>query len=72
MLVQACLGLSGDAWNKRIIVDRPTLPIGIDGLAVRRLRVGATEVDVIFQRVGGHVVCHLERDEDHVALVVQQ
>ena len=72
MLVQACLGLSVDGWKRRVIVDRPTLPIGIDSLTVRRLRVGDAEVDVHFQHVGDHVVCHLERDEDHVALVVQQ
>jgi glycogen debranching enzyme/glycosyltransferase involved in cell wall biosynthesis len=72
MLVQACLGLSVDGWKGRVIVDRPTLPIGIDTLTVRRLRVGEAEVDVLFQRAGDHVVCHLERDEDHISLVVQQ
>jgi len=72
MLVQACLGLSVDGWNRRVVVDRPTLPIGIDSLTVRRLRVGDVEVDVLFQRAGDHVVCHLERDEEHIALVVQQ
>ena len=72
MLVQACLGLSVDGWKGRVIVDRPTLPIGIDSLTVRRLRVGESEVDVLFQRVGDQVVCHLERDDDHIALVVQQ
>jgi hypothetical protein len=73
MLVQACLGLKVDGWNNRIIVNNPTLPIGIDGLTVRGLRVGEARVDVIFQRLGRHVVCYLaERHVGDVALHVQQ
>jgi glycogen debranching enzyme/glycosyltransferase involved in cell wall biosynthesis len=73
MLVQACLGLRVDGWNNRIIVDRPTLPIGIDGLTVRGLQVGESRVDVIFQRLGRHVVCYLsERHVGDVALHVLQ
>jgi len=73
MMVQACLGLSVDGWNQRIVVNRPLLPIGIDSLTIRRLRVGEAEVDVFFQRLGDHVVCYLgERDESDVALLVHR
>jgi len=73
MLVQACLGLSVEGWNRRIVVNRPTLPIGIDSLAVRRLQVGRSQVDLLFQRLGNHVVCHLgEGNEGEIRLLVQE
>jgi glycogen debranching enzyme/glycosyltransferase involved in cell wall biosynthesis len=72
MLVQACLGLSVDGWNRTVIVNHPQLPIGIDNLAIRRLRVGDAQVDVLFQRLGDHVVSYLERNEGNIALLVQR
>lgn len=73
MLVQSCLGLSVDGAHRRVIVNRPMLPIGIDGLTVRNLPVAGAHVDVLFQRLGQHVVCHLgERNEGGVELHVRQ
>ena len=60
MMLQACLGLSVDAWRGEIHVDRPRLPIGIDQLTVRRLTVGNAAVDLTFQRIGERVVAFPE------------
>ena len=72
MMLQSCLGLRVDGWAGEIVVDRPRLPIGIDGLTVRRLRVGQFSVDVHFRRVGDRVACHLDRQhEGLVPLIVR-
>ncbi|TIP14281.1 amylo-alpha-1,6-glucosidase [Mesorhizobium sp.] len=72
MLMQACLGMEIDGWDSEIRVARPRLPIGIDTLTLRHLRVGATVVDLNFQRVGDRVVAFLsDRHEGLVPLIVR-
>lgn len=72
MLMQACLGLEIDGWDGEIRVTRPRLPIGIDTLTLRHLGVGATKVDLTFQRVGDRVVAFLaDRHEGLVPLIVR-
>ncbi len=72
MLMQACLGLEIDGWDGEIRVTRPRLPIGIDTLTMRHLGVGATAVDLTFQRVGDRVVAFLaDRHEGLVPLIVR-
>ena len=50
MLLQACLGLQIDAFKRRVDIVHPRLPIGIDRLRIQGLRVGATSVDLMFDR----------------------
>jgi glycogen debranching enzyme len=72
MLMQACLGLEIDGLKGEIQVTRPRLPIGIDHLTIRRLSVGAAEVDLSFQRVGDRVVAYLgTRHEGLAPLIVR-
>jgi len=56
MLLQACLGLRVDGIRREIHVDRPMLPIGIDHLELRHVRIGDLSTDIVFQRVGERVV----------------
>jgi glycogen debranching enzyme len=71
MLMQACLGLEIDGWKGEIHVTRPRLPIGIDSLTVRHLRVGKTVHDLTFQRVGDRVGAFLaDRHEGLAPLIV--
>ncbi len=55
MALQACLGLHVHGGSGEISIVDPRLPIGIDQLHVRGLRVGEDRVDLTFQRVGSHV-----------------
>jgi glycogen debranching enzyme len=50
MLLEACLGMSIDAPNKRIILEQPFLPPVISQLWIRRLEVGSASVDLHFER----------------------
>jgi glycogen debranching enzyme len=56
MLLQACLGVTIDAWHGEIVIDRPALPREIDWLHVKGLALGASMVDLVFQRANGRVV----------------
>jgi glycogen debranching enzyme len=72
MLMQACLGVAIDGWKGELHVNRPRLPIGIDGLTVRHLKVGEAVVDLMFQRVGDRVVAFLaDRHEGLAPLIVR-
>ena len=72
MLLQACLGVDVDGWRGEILVDRPQLPLGVDQVALRGLAVGPHIVDVVFRRVGEHVVTFTEGpDADAVPLRIR-
>lgn len=55
MLLQSCLGLHLDGLRCAIEIDRPRLPLGIDHLQIRRLRLGETTLDLEFHRLGERV-----------------
>jgi glycogen debranching enzyme len=61
MVLQACLGLSVDAFSREVRIDRPTLPHELSRLAIRRLAVADSSVDLVFQRANGRVVASAER-----------
>ena len=70
MVLQACLGVSIDAFAREVRIDRPTLPREIERLAVRRLPVGGSSVDLVFQRTAGRVVASTERMPGDVKVTV--
>jgi len=70
LLLQSCLGLDIDAPNKKICLDRPELPTGLDRVTLRNLRVGNACVDLVFQRHERDVGVHLERRDGDVEVVV--
>jgi len=55
MLLQACLGISIDATNRVIHIDRPELPSEIERLALRDLAIDDARVSLLFERVGERV-----------------
>jgi len=50
MLLEACLGMSIDAPNKRLILEQPYLPPVVSQLWIRRLEVGSGSIDLHFER----------------------
>jgi glycogen debranching enzyme len=63
MLLHACLGVSVDAADCRIVIRQPRLPIGIDRLEVRTLRINEHSVDLSFQQIGDRVAAYIERQQ---------
>jgi len=55
MFLEACLGLCVDVPNRRVILDRPSLPPSISQLWIRRLQVDSATVDLYFERTGSGV-----------------
>jgi Glycogen debranching enzyme len=53
LMAQAILGLCPDAPNERLWIVRPVLPDWLRQVRVRRLRVGAGEVDLFYERRAG-------------------
>ncbi len=72
MILQACLGLRIDGWHREIHINRPSLPIGIDRIALQGLMLGDTRIDLSFQRVGERVVVVNDGgDQDSVRILTQ-
>ncbi|HVN18511.1 MAG TPA: amylo-alpha-1,6-glucosidase [Dongiaceae bacterium] len=71
MLLQACLGISIDAKNRRIIFDRPYLPQGIPQLSIRDLRIADTRVSLFMERDTGPVRIQVVEKQGEVAVVVK-
>jgi len=70
MILQACLGLRIDGWHREIHVERPSLPIGIDRIALQGLVLGDARIDLVFQRVGDRVVAFSDgHDQDSVRIL---
>jgi glycogen debranching enzyme len=61
MLLQSCLGLHIDGRRQRLLIDRPSLPLGVDHLRIRKLPLGERAVDLHFHRVDGRVLALVER-----------
>lgn len=55
MMLQACLGISINAWNDSVEIERPELPSSVERLVVRNLEVRADRVSLLFERVGDRV-----------------
>jgi glycogen debranching enzyme len=53
--LQACLGLTCDFGRNEIRFERPSLPGFIDDICIRRVKLGASEVDVHLHRHGDEV-----------------
>jgi glycogen debranching enzyme len=56
MLLQAALGIRIDGRQRAINISRAVLPIGIEALYVRELRVGDARIELHFQRIGDRIV----------------
>src|SRR5258706_13749659 len=61
MMLQACLGLT--VTSHGVTVIDPRLPIGIDGLWIEGLQVGAETIDLAFEGHGGKVVVRSSRPD---------
>jgi glycogen debranching enzyme len=70
MLLQACLGVYIDGRRRELHIELPQLPIGIESLAVRDLRIGEGCLDVQFQRIGSEVVALTAKHGHHGTTVL--
>lgn len=70
LLIQAALGISVNASERLIQLDRPTLPGEIDQLEVRRLRCADASVDLLFSRYDRDLGVEITRRKGDVRVVI--
>src|SRR5262249_3399837 len=70
LLLEASLGLSVDALQRRITLRRPVLPEFLRHIRLRDLRVGDAQVDVHMFRTGDGFAATVERRVGDLELVV--
>jgi len=68
MMLQASLGISALASERRIVFDRPVLPPILESLAIEDLRVGPTVVDLRLTRKGTEVDVEVTRRSGRVEI----
>ncbi|HYZ87625.1 MAG TPA: amylo-alpha-1,6-glucosidase [Bryobacteraceae bacterium] len=69
-MIQACIGLSVDARNRRLVFTRPVLPEAVERLRIRDLRVCDASVDVVMFRLQDKVSLTVEKREGHLDVVL--
>jgi glycogen debranching enzyme len=73
MILQACLGVRIDSWNREVHISHPILPAGVERLSFRHIPVGPSSVNLTFQQVGGRVVAFTDQEDgpDSVRVLMQ-
>jgi glycogen debranching enzyme len=71
MLLQASLGLSVDASEKRILLDRPVLPASISSIQIDGLQLGDSRVDLHAERCGDETKIEVTHKEGTAEVVVR-
>jgi glycogen debranching enzyme len=69
MLLQACMGLSMRASPPQISFSYPMLPLFLEEVEIRNLRVGQGAVDLLLQRHADDVSISIERREGNVEIL---
>ena len=69
LVLQACLGISIQPKDKRIVFDHPHLPDGIPQLTIKGLRLGDASADLLLERRAGCVLVHAGNKNDEIEIV---
>ncbi len=72
LLIQACLGLSIQAPDKRIYFNSPVLPPFLQRVTIKNLRVGKAALDLVFTRHEQDVGINVVRKEGEVEIVIRK
>ena len=72
-MVSSLLGLTADAFNKRLRVIRPALPASVNELEFRRIKIGGSTIDLHFERSSnGEVMTDLMSSSGSIKVEVEQ
>ena len=70
-MITTILGLEPDAFANVLRIARPTLPERVNHLEVRNLFVGATCLDLLFERTGTEITIRAENIRGDLEVIVQ-
>ncbi len=69
--LSACLNFQPDAKNKILRIVDPCLPDWLGTVTIRRLKVGAAELDIAFESVNGNTFCQILRKSGHLRVIIE-
>lgn len=70
-LLGACLNFHPDAPNKILRIVNPSLPDWLEQVTIRKLRIGAAELDIAFSVIGGHTSCQVLRKVGDLKVIIE-
>ena len=65
-------GLSADAPNGRLYIDRPRLPDWLERVEVLGMRIGEARLDLVFTNRGGVTATEVPRKEGEIEVLIRQ
>ncbi len=69
LMLQASMGVEINGLDETVTVRLPTLPVGVERLAVTDLQVGQSRVDLLFERIGENTVLVPRRNAGSVGII---
>lgn len=72
IFLQACLGLSIDAYHRKVFFHSPVLPEWMDRLTIRGLQVGDAVLDIQAVRIGRQADITVEKVSGNVEVIVRK
>jgi glycogen debranching enzyme len=68
--LQACLGLGFDLEKRRVVFNRPLLPVLLDEVTLSGLTIGPASIDVMLRRVGSEVELNVMSRQGDISAVI--
>jgi glycogen debranching enzyme len=72
LMIRSYGGLSADAPNGRLYIDRPHLPSWLDRIEIQGMRVGQARLDLVFSSREGVTATEVPRKEGDVEVLIRQ
>ncbi|MGH9511802.1 MAG: amylo-alpha-1,6-glucosidase [Terriglobales bacterium] len=72
LLLQACLGISVEDKNRRLVFNRPFLPEGIPQLWIKRLGCGGSTIDLFLERCGDKAKVEVTRNPAQIEVLTTE
>ncbi len=71
LMLQACLGLEFDPWQRVINFRQPRIPSFLDEVTIRNLTLCGASVDIHLKRLGNHVALNVLSNEGSLTVSLQ-
>jgi glycogen debranching enzyme len=72
LMIRSYGGLSADAANGRLYIERPKLPAWLDRIEIRGMRVGDTRLDLVFTNNEGVTATEVPRKDGDLDVLIRQ
>ena len=70
-MLTACLGITPDALNNRLIINRPHLPSWLDNVQFNNVKVGNTLTDLNFRRVEEETLVNVSKRSGDINVLIK-